>query len=1522
MEEKRNETATPKPGPALEIRLLGTFQVKLHQQAISGFRSDKARALLAYLVVESGVAHRRDALASLLWGEFDDRAARRSLSSALANLRHLLAPAALLETEGLAIESDRSDVVFEIDPERVWVDSVSFSGLIEACEGHVHRSLVYCDACIARLTQAVELYRGDFLAGLVLSDASAFDDWRSQREAAYHQQAVDALWTLTQHHLTTLNFRQAEGLARRQLALVPWSEPAYRQLMIALAASGQRAVALSQYEQCRLILANELRIEPEPLTTHLADQIRSGSDAFLEALGSTSQENPYKGLQAFQEADAADYFGREQLTHQVIDKATHSSLVALVGPSGSGKTSLVQAGLVHYLRHGSMAPVFTTPSRPSRPDGSTGAWLIAEMRPGRRPIEALAASLIPLLSNRRPKGGRWDPSETEIERGLCEGRVSLGELVDDLVSSETGSRLLLIVDQFEELFTLCPEPELRAQFTDILLGVSTPHKAAGRLTVLLVIRADFMGQVLSLRDLADAIQDATIVLGPMNKTELEQAIVLPAQAQGIRFQEGLVARVLSDVGHSPGQLPLLEFALTQLWNQRSEGLLTHTAYESAGQVRGSLAQYAEEVYAALEPEEQLQAQHVFTAMVQPSQDTEDTRRPVDRAELGETRWALAHKLADARLVVTNRDATGRETAEIAHEALIQGWNRLRDWMDADRAFQLWQQRMRAAVAQWGQSGRDTGALLRGATLAEAEGWSTIRTDDIGVSVLEFIAASQDECGREQVELAAMQHRELGHAQALAQAEHRRAETETRSRKRMRWLAIGLGIVSIVTLVAGSLAVSQTRHAKQQTDLAVTAKATAQSERGEAQNQAQRALSRQLAAQAIIYSAIQPDLSVLLSREAVQLSDDPGDRKDFLVNLEINPLLASFLQGQEGSVYSIAVSPDGERVAIANDTGDVRIWDLATRQPVGVTMTGLGKEVRGLAFSPDGATLAVGDDLGRLQFWDANTQQPRGQPISAHDEPIFGLGFSRDGATVRTVSGDATSRLWSVATGQLLGEPLPLIGETGMELSPDLGLVASKSGVTITLQNTIDGQVVGQPMTGHLESIQDIVFSPDGKRLASSSFDKTSILWDIATGESLHPPLSNGNTRALVSAFSPDGAVLATAGTDGKITLWDVATGESIAPPLKGNSNWIRDLVFTPNGKTLIAGSADGALMVWDVSRHGRLSGHQGPVRGLAYSRDGQLLATGSFDKTARVWNATTRLPVTPPLAGHENAVADVDINPEGTLLATGSIGGAVTFFDTKTGTQLYPQRIVHDEGILVVHFSPDGSKVASAGFGGEIRLSDAASGELLKPVMEGHQNWVLGLAFSPDGKTLASSSADTTVRLWDVASGQPIGQPLEGHTNWVGGLAFRPDGKVVVSGSHDETLQFWDVASGQPIGEPLTGHKAPVWYVAFDPSDGGKTLVSVDGNGTVMRWDAATRQPLGPPMYTGTETEGAALSPDGKTISIGSFDTTGTINLWSLDTAEWAERACEIANRALTKDEWKRIMGEVPYEDSCQPRVP
>lgn len=1520
MHEERNENVTTSVDPVLEIRLFSTFQVKIRQEIVAGFRSDKTRALLAYLVTEGG-SHRRDALTALLWSEFEDRAARRSLSSALANLRQLLAPAALPEVEALAIASDRSDVAFDIDPARVWVDVASFQRLIALSSTHAHRSLVHCQACIARLTQAVEIYRGDFLAGLSIPDSAAFDEWRVRQQEVFHVQVFDALGVLAQHHLTAGAYSQAEELARRQLSLTPWSEPAHRQLMAALAASGERAAALAQYEQCRLVLKKELHIEPEPLTVQMADQIRIGSTAFLESFGALEDGSPYKGLMPFQVADAADFYGRTRHTYQLIAKVQQEALVALIGASGTGKTSLVQAGLIHHLQNDqptASSPAALPAMKTKQPVTS---WLVAEMRPGQQPFDALAGCLAPLLAVRRSGTQRGDRTEQVSPQELRDGVVALGQLIDELTTGQNGKalRLLLILDQFEELFTLCSDETLRSLFVDVLLSAVQAHEDTGRLTVLIVLRADFMGQMLSLPELASLIQNRTLVLGPMDRAELEQVIAWPAQALGVRFQEGLVPRVLGDVGSAPGRLPLLEFALTQLWNQRIEGQLTHEAYESAGGVTGSLARYAEEVYAELSPEDQLLAQRVFTAMVQPGQDTEDTRRPVDRAEFGEARWTLVQKLASTRLVVTNRDTRGRETAEIVHEALIRGWDRLRQWTEADQAFLLWQHRQRAAVTQWQQSGRDPGALLRGATLAEAEGWTATRADDIAPSILEFVEASRNQRNLELAAAAATQQRELEQAQALARAEHQRAETEIKSRKRLRWLALGLGLVSILALATTLFAFDQSRQTKRLAGMAIDAQATAEAERAGAEQQAKRALSRQLAAQALTYSTIQPDVSVLLDAEAFNLSDSSADRQDFLINLKISPLLETFLHGQKGPIYAIAVSPDGQRVATANDTGDVQFWNLETRQPWGNPIEGFGDIVRSLEFSPDGTVLAAGDDAGRLVFLDGAKQQTLGEPIAAHTGQILDVGFSQDGKAVRTVSGDSTSRLWNVASGEPQGEPLPLIGRVGMAVSPDLNLVASRRGVTITVQNTEDGELVGKPMKGHTESIQHMAFNRDGSRLASASFDKTAMVWDVAQGETLYRPLPNGNARLIVSSFSPDGSLLATAGTNGKVVLWDVATGQPIVAPLEGNSNWIRALAFTPDGNKLIVGSADGALILWDIARYRRFSGHKGIVRGLAYSRDGKLLASGSYDKTALVWDTTTGQPVTPPMTGHQNSVSDVDITPDGDVVATATIGGAVTFFDAKTGEPLFPQEAGHDAGLIAVRFSPDGSILASGGFGNEVRLWDVKTGKPLEPALEGHGDWVLGLAFSPDGKTLASGSADTTVRLWDVASRQPIGEPLEGHTNWVPAVAFSPDGKTLVTGSHDETIRFWDVATGQAIGEPLRGHKGPIWYVAFDPSDGGKTLVSADGTGAVLRWDVATRLPLGPPLYTDTETEGIALSPDGKTVAIGSFDNSGAINLWKLDTTEWTQRVCDIANRNLTSDEIERFMGDVPNLIDCVP---
>ena len=336
-------------------------------------------------------------------------------------------------------------------------------------------------------------------------------------------------------------------------------------------------------------------------------------------------------------------------------------------------------------------------------------------------------------------------------------------------------RLLLLVDQFEEMYTLCPDREARRRFLDGLLtavGSSNEH-----FVLLLTMRADFMGRALAYRPFADALQQASVLLGPMNRDELRAAVEMPAEMQGAAFEPGLVERLLDDVGQEPGTLPLLEFALTLLWEHNENGWLTHQAYEDIGRVEGALACYADQVFDALDQQEQERARAALVQLVRPGEGTEDTRRVATKDELGDENWQLTRHLADRRLVVTGSDPSGAETAEVVHEALIQKWGRFREWMEADRAFRAWQERLSVNLRQGQDSGQDEGALLAGAPLSVAEGWLAERGEDLTPVEREFIQASQ------------------------ARRDRRQRERERRRRRTVVGLAVGLIVALVLTGVA-------------------------------------------------------------------------------------------------------------------------------------------------------------------------------------------------------------------------------------------------------------------------------------------------------------------------------------------------------------------------------------------------------------------------------------------------------------------------------------------------------------------------------------------------------------------------------------------------------------------------------------------------------------------------------------------------------------------------------------------------
>ncbi|BAY12967.1 SAV_2336 N-terminal domain-related protein [Calothrix sp. NIES-2098] len=433
---------------------------------------------------------------------------------------------------------------------------------------------------------------------------------------------------------------------------------------------------------------------------------------------------PYRGLFHFGPNDADVFFGREIFIQELYSATKTHNFIPVLGASGSGKSSVVLAGLVPKLQ-------------------KEGHWQFTHFRPGSNPFYALAEALVPLYT---PGLNETDKLALayRIAGYLQDGSLLLSDVFVTIRQNHPDYRVLLIADQFEEIYTLCNNQEIRRQFLDCLLAsLETPTSLSSSATVLVAtMRADFLGNALSYRPFADVLQNADVKLGPMNREELTQVIEKPAQKLGVTFESGLVERILEDVENQPGNLPLLEFALTELWNKRTGKQLTHKIYEEISQVEGALARHADKKYGNLTEEEKEKVRRIFLQLVRPGEGSEDTKRIVTKAELGEQSWDLVKRLADYRLVVTSLNSeSGQETVEIAHEALIRNWRKLREWMDTNRVFRVWQERLRVAMEQWQVYNKDEGSLLRGAALEQAKEMLKERREDLSLAEQEFIHAS-------------------------------------------------------------------------------------------------------------------------------------------------------------------------------------------------------------------------------------------------------------------------------------------------------------------------------------------------------------------------------------------------------------------------------------------------------------------------------------------------------------------------------------------------------------------------------------------------------------------------------------------------------------------------------------------------------------------------------------------------------------------------------------------------------------
>jgi WD40 repeat protein/type II secretory pathway predicted ATPase ExeA len=1127
--------------------------------------------------------------------------------------------------------------------------------------------------------------------------------------------------------------------------------------------------------------AQQLNLLGEPSTLRVASRTQDDRRSAIPGQATAEPElvNPYKGLRAFQEADAAAFFGRTALTGQLLARLTENDVnarfLAVVGPSGSGKSSVVRAGLIAALRRGEVL--------------DSSQWFVTEMLPGAYPLEELEAALLRVAT--KPQAG--------LRAQLSEDRRGLMRVVKRLLPADQDVELVLVIDQFEEVFTLVEDEAVRGHFIDSLVMAVTDPRS--RIRVVVTLRADFYDRPLRYAQLAELMRKRTEIVVPLTPSDLEQAITGPAKRAELTLEPGLPATIISDVSAQPGALPLLQYALTELFMNRTGRTLTLNAYLSNGGISGALARRADSLYEALDAEGQATARQMFLRLVALGEGIEDTSRRVQRTELlsmTKNRNAL-DEIIDAYtkycLLSLDYDPVTRvATIELAHEALIRTWERLRHWIDADRQNIKLQRLLTDETIDWLNAERDPDYLAAGTRLLQFETLGAQDTITLNEQEKAFLAAS-------------VQAREGQRAEAEAQREQR-LQLARKSANRLRYLlviAVGLLAVTVYFAVRAQLSF-------------------------------QRAESERLAAEAygILRVNGDPEVAALLSIRALgtQYTSVADTALQQASEYDYGRIL---FKGHTAGVTSVAFSPGGRYALTGSADKTARLWDVTSGKEIRQFL-GHADAVLSVAFSPDGRYVLTGSADKIVQLWDMATGQKVRQFLG-HTDSVASVAFSPDGKYVLTGSGravtssaDRTARLWDVTTGL---EVRRFTGHTDGVLSavfsPDgKWIVTASHDKTVRLWDVATGQELRQ-FTGHTDYINSVAFSPDGRFILTASDDNSARLWDVNTQAMV---LRFADTLPIRSvAFSHDGRWALMASQEGTARLWDVS---SKAEPRAfiGHTDWLGAVRFSPDGKYLVTSSVDQTARLWDVASGKELKqfeGHQDSIYSAVFSSNSQQLLTGSYDHTAILWDVKTGQ-VLQRFIGHTDGVNSAVFSPNGEHVLTGSSDKTAILWDIQTA--LIVRRFTgHKGSISAAVFAPDGTTIITGSADMTARQWDVKTGLVIRQFV-GHEDAITWLAISPDGKSLVTVSQDKTARLWDISSGSMV-YILRGHKDAIWSVTFSPDGKYFATASQDKTVRLWDTTTGNLV-RVLGGHNDVVIDVAFSPD--GKYLVTASQDRTARLW--------------------------------------------------------------------------------------
>lgn len=1247
--------------------------------------------------------------------------------------------------------------------------------------------------------------------------------------------------------------------------------------------------------------------------------------------------NPFPGLRSFQQAESDVFFGRRQQIDSLVRRLSEVPLVAVAGSSGCGKSSLVVAGLLRALAAG-------------REAGGVVEWRPAVMRPGNDPIGHLAAALAAALAPGQP---------IEADRvAALGGRLHLGaaSLAEAARTARLPAdvRLLIVVDQFEELFRYSAMTDADESSAFVKLLLDAANSVDVPVSVVLTLRSDSLGHCADFVDLAEAVSRGQFLVPRMTREQRKQAIVGPVEQRGFEIAPRLVQRVLNDVTDDFDDLPVMQHALAATWRHWAAACqgsrpLDVEDYEAIGTARRALSQHADEAFESL-PGRAALIERIFKALTwRVGGKGSEVRHPLAFAQLCRVTEAPApevaevverYRRADTVFLLPAPDAPLGDDAvvDVSHESLIRGWTRLTAWAEEEAQSAQVYRRLADAAALNATAGTD---LLRDRALQVALEWREHARPNAA-----WARRYEPEFERAMAFLDASQR---AHAQQLAAAE--------RARRRRRRINAGVlaGTLAVAAVMSYQWYVStRLKDALAQTNDRII--------RTDASRRFALQSSDQLAA-----GRLAPAL--LLGAAALNIKPSAEEAQEIMRKALADAPLR-YMSGHRTPIADLAFAPGGASLASVSKDGRVQAWRASDGMPIGAELRSADDPARAtddqrLGFGPDGTLYATSTASGA-----ALVRAPDGAPRAvALEAPPGGSAVQALAAGAglfasTDLNGDVLR--WDLKTGQRL--PVLSVGVpdiTSIALSPDgQALAVAYRNRTVRLWSFAGPAPTSRVLAGHRDEVTVVAFSPDGATLASASSDRSVILWGVRSGKLLQR-LNGHEAQVDQLAFSADGSLLASGAWDGTGIVWQVANGVPRWRLDNGHAGRITSLAFSHDHRTVASGGIDKAVILWDIGtphvdpRQRLLKAHDGAVDRLAFSDDGQRLASAGRDNTVILWDVSERG------ARHgvfdSNATASVGLvtavafDPGGASLALASEDATVRLWDVARGG-LRPVVLLADSDELTsVAFSPDGTLLAAAGDiasgdAAAVRLWHLGTGEPLDELPRRHAAHVGVLAFNPARAQLASGGRDGVVMLWDLAGADPRGLPAQAGE--VNGLAFSPDGRRLASGGWDRAVTIWDLDTPAATPTKIDLGGAVVTALAFSP-DGATLIVasrraSVDGSirffdwrsrgergaalthrgvgsialdptGTrlvsggldrmVRLWDVATRKAVGQP-FTGHD--GAVLSvslrSDGRTVASAGAD--HRVVIWDADIARWHERACSIVGPGLESKNWSTNLRE------------